>query len=72
MLVETAAGCRGVELLGHRDKGDTVFIEQLHELQEVEYSAAEAVRPVDEDALNSSGADLLEQVLESGSSEVAA
>ena len=58
-------GC-GVELLGHRDEGDAVAIEDLDDLGEVGERAGQAVDLVDHDRIDLADPDVGEQLLEGG------
>ena len=54
----------GVELLGHRDEGHAVLVEQLDQLGEVRQRAGQAVDLVDDDDVDLSGSHILEQPLQ--------
>jgi hypothetical protein len=54
-------GRGGVELLGDRDEGHTVLVEQLDEFCEVRQRAGQAVDLVDHDHVDLAGAHVVEQ-----------
>src|SRR3977135_240825 len=53
----------GIELLGHRDEGHAVLIEQLDQLGKVSQRARQAVDLVDDDDIDLSGSQILNQPL---------
>ena len=53
-------GCRGVELLRHRDKRNVLVVESLDDLGEVGERAGQPVHLVDDDHIDFSGADVVE------------
>ena len=61
---QPAHRCRGVELLGDRDKRDAMGIEQLDQLGEVGQRSREAIDLVDDDDVDLPGADIVQQSLQ--------
>src|SRR3954447_6088795 len=57
---------RGVELLGHRDKGDALRIEDLDDLGEVGQRSGQPVDLVADDHVNLAGLDIGEKLLQGG------
>jgi hypothetical protein len=54
----------GVELLGYRDEGDAVGIEQFNQLGEVRQRSRQAVDFVDNDDIDLPGPDIIQELLE--------
>ena len=61
-----------VELLIHRDEGNTVFIEGFHDPGEVHERAAESIDFVDHHAIDLPAFDVFEESIESRSIEATA
>jgi hypothetical protein len=61
-----------VELLGHRDEGNTIFIEGFHDPGEVHKRAAKSIDFVDHHAIDLSAFDVFEESIESRSIEATA
>jgi hypothetical protein len=69
---EPAHAGRGVELLGNRDEGDAMRVQDLDDLGEVGERAGEAVDLVDDDQVHLAGPDIGQKLLEGGTLEGAA
>ena len=63
---QTAHRGRGIELLGHRDEGDAMGVEQLDQLGKVRQGAGQAVDLVDHDDIDPAGPDVRQQSLQGG------
>jgi hypothetical protein len=64
--LEPAHRGRGVELLGHRDKGDTMGIEQLNQLGKIRQRPRQAIDLVDDNDIDLAGTDVVEELLQVG------
>jgi hypothetical protein len=69
---EPADGRRRIELLGRRDEGDALLLEDLHHAREVEERAAQAIDLVDDVAVDLPRIDVLKQALDRRAVHVAA
>ena len=65
-----AGGIGGAEVLGDRDKADTLFVEHLNHLHEVEQRAGKPVDLVDHDDIDLPGIDIRQQRRSAGRSMV--
>ena len=61
---ETTHGRRRVELLGDRDKGDVMGIEQFDQLCEVGQRSCQPVDLIDDDDIDLAGSDIVQQPLQ--------